>query len=229
MKKRLLAEFLGTFGIVFAPVALSATSALPSGAGGLVPSAFVSGAAVLAMIAAFGPVSAAHFNPAVTLGFAVAGRFDRREVLPYWLAQFAGGLAAAVVVALLFGPGHGTHVPTGSIAQNFGIEVLITFLLMLVIMAVATDKRVPGTTPPVAIGTIVVVGVLVGGPLTGGSMNPARSLGPDLVAGGNALPGLWLYLTAPLVGAALAALLYEAVRVDKDAAVSAPAVSGSDG
>src|SRR5947209_14935721 len=151
--------------------------------GSLLAAALVSGLAVLAMVAALGPISAAHFNPAVTLGFTAAGRFPARYVLPYWLAQVAGAVLAAGACALLLGPGHGAHVPAISAPRAVGVETLLTFLLMLVIMAVATDRRVDGALPAAAIGLTVVMDVLIGGALTGGSMHPARSFGPALFAG----------------------------------------------
>jgi MIP family channel proteins len=223
MKRRYLAEFIGTFIIVFSPVALSASSHFSGEASGLLPAALVSGLSVLAMIYTFGPISAAHFNPAVTLGFAVAGRFPWRFVLPYWVSQFLGAVLAAGVVAALFGPGYGTHLPAaGPMLRNVAMEILLGFFLMLVIVAVATDRRVSSTTPALAIGLTVVVCVLIGGPVTGGSMNPARSFGPALFAGGSALSSVWLYLVAPPIGAVMAALLYEAIRVHRDDAKGAP-------
>lgn len=223
MWRRYAAEFVGTFGIVAAPVALSATGKFSGGDTGLMAAAWVSGLAVLAMIYTFGPISAAHFNPAVTLGFAAAGRFPWRYVLPYWLAQFCGGIAAAGAVALLFGGGHGAHVPAaGPLTRAVGMEVLLTFFLMLVIIAVATDRRVSGTIPAIAIGLTVVFDVLIGGPVTGGSMNPARSLGPALFAGGVALANYWIYVVGPIVGAIVAARLYEALRLQPEHAQGAP-------
>lgn len=220
--KRYAAEAVGTFGIVFAPVALSATAEFPSGASGLLASALVSGLSVLAMIYALGPVSAAHFNPAVTLGFAATKRFPWRFVPGYIACQFAGALIAASLVALMFGTGHGVHIPAGTLLQNVGTELVLTFFLMLVIIAVATDRRVSSTAPAIAIGLTVVFCVLIGGPITGGSMNPARSLGPALVSGGQALSKVGLYLLVPPIGAVLAALLYEALRIDREDAVGAP-------
>ncbi len=205
MMRRCLAEFVGTFGIVFAPVALSASSPFHGGAGGLMAAAWVSGLAVLAMIYALGHISAAHFNPAVTLGFAVAGRFPWRYAPSYWTAQIAGGIAAAGVAALLLAPGYGAHVPAVGPIRAVGIEAVLTFLLMLVIISVATDKRVNEAIPGLAIGLTVVFDVLIGGPSTGGSMNPARSLGPALFAGGAALSHYWIYIVGPIVGAAMAA------------------------
>ena len=221
--KRYAAEFLGTFVIVFAPVALSA-SAHAGGDPSLLSASLISGLAVLAMIYALGPISAAHFNPSVTLGFALARRFPWKFTPQYWACQFLGGIAAAAVVTLLFGPGAGTHVPANPefIVRNIGTEVCITFILMLVIIAVATDRRVSNAVPALAIGLTVVVGVLIGGPVTGGSMNPARSLGPALFAGGPALACYWLYFMAPPVGAAIAAWVFEWIRMDREHAVGAP-------
>src|SRR5579871_3362956 len=205
MLRRYLAEFVGTFGIVFAPVALSATSHFSGADRSLMVAAWVSGLAVLAMIYTLGHISAAHFNPAVTLGFATAGRFPWRYVLPYWIAQIAGGIAAAAAVALLFGPGKGAHIPSpGPIARDIGMEATLTFFLMLVIISVATDKRVDGAVPGLAIGLTVVFNVWIGGPVTGGSMNPARSFGPALFSGGAALSSYWIYVVGPPLGAVAA-------------------------
>lgn len=223
MMRRYAAEFIGTFGIVFAPVALSATGHFTGGDGGLMAAAWVSGLDVLAMIYALGHISAAHFNPAVSLGFAVAGRFPWRYVLPYVGAQLVGAITAAGLAALLFGAGHGAHVPTpGPVTRAVGMEAVLTFFLMLVIIAVATDRRANGAVPGLAIGLTVVFDVLIGGPVTGGSMNPARSLGPALFAGGAALTHYWVYLVGPMLGAAMAARLYEAVRGGEEHAQGAP-------
>jgi MIP family channel proteins len=223
MARRYAAELIGTFGIVFAPVAVSATGHLPGGDSGLQTAAWVSGLAVLAMIYALGHVSAAHFNPAVTLGFALARRFPFRYVLPYWLAQLSGGILAAALVAALFGPGHGAHVPAaGPLVRDIGLEATLTFLLMLVIIAVATDLRANGAIPGLAIGMTIVANVLIGGPVTGASMNPARSLGPALFAGGPAISHYWIYVVGPCLGAAIAAVVYEAVRGGEHHAKNAP-------
>ena len=222
MLRRYGAEFVGTFGIVFAPVALSATGHFAGGDSGLMAAAWVSGLVVLAMIYALGHISAAHFNPAVTLGFAVAGRFPWRYVPGYWAAEFGGAITAAALAAALFGGGHGVHIPTVTADRALGLEAVLTFFLMLVIIAVATDKRANGAVPGLAIGMTVVFDVLIGGPVTGGSMNPARSLGPALFAGGPALSHLWIYFAGPFLGAALAARLYETLRGGEEHAQGAP-------
>lgn len=222
MTRRYGAELLGTFGIVFAPVALAATGRLRGGDSGLLASSLVSGLAVLAMVYALGHISAAHFNPAVTLGFAVAGRFPWRYVAPYWLAQLLGAVLAACICTLLFGRGYGVHVPVGPVGRAFCLEMVLTVLLMLVIVAVATDRRADGAVPGLAIGLTVVFDVLIGGPVSGGSMNPARSLGPALLAGGSALGVSWIYIVGPAVGAVLAAICYERLRGGEEHARGAP-------
>ncbi len=223
MTRRYAAEFVGTFGIVFAPVALSGTAHFPGAAEDLAAAAWVSGLAVLAMIYALGHISAAHFNPAVSLGFAVAGRFPWRFVPFYWAAQFGGGIAAAALTALLFGRGHGVHVPApGPLSRAVEVETVLTFLLMLVIIAVATDKRANGAVPGLAIGLTVVFDVLIGGPVTGGSMNPARSLGPALFGNSAALSHVWVYFAGPMLGAVFASRLYEWLRGGERHAQNAP-------
>lgn len=215
MKQKALAELLGTFGIVFAPVALSASGRLPGGDSSLVAAAWVSGLAVLAMIYALGHVSGAHFNPAVTLGFAVSKRFPWKQVPVYVLSQLAGAILAAALVAAIFGSGSwGVHTPAPGAPplSCLLLETMLSFFLMLVIISVATDSRAAGQFAGVAIGLCVVVLVWIGGPLTGGSMNPARSLGPALISGGPALSNCWLYLLAPCLGASLAAWIYSALR-----------------
>jgi MIP family channel proteins len=224
MRRRYLAEFVGTAAITFVPVAWSAAG----GQGGIVAAAFASGLTVLAMIGALGPICAAHFNPAVTLGFAAAGRFPWRHVAPYVAAQFLGAVAAAALVRLLFGAGAwGLTVPAAGVGAGraLGMEATLTFLLMLVIMAVATDRRVSAPVPPLAIAAAVIANVLLGGPVTGASMNPARSLGPALLAGdAPTLASWWLYLAGPIFGALLASRLYESgLRMHPEHACGAPA------
>jgi MIP family channel proteins len=223
MFKRYLAEFLGTFVIVIGPVLLASSGKLSGGDSSLLAAALISGLPVLAMIYALGPISAAHFNPAVTLGFALAKRFPWRYVAAYMVAQILGGVAAAGVGTLIFGGGAGAHIPSEPthVAQNIGVEVVLTFLLMFVIMGVATDKRVSGTVPGLAIGLTVVVCVLIGGPITGGSMNPARSFGPALFVPG-ALSSYWIYIVGPCLGACLGSTLFELVRREPEHAKSAP-------
>ena len=223
MYRRYAAEFVGTFGIVFAPVAMSASGHFRGGDTSLMAAAWVSGLSVLAMVYALGHISAAHFNPAVTVGFAVAGRFPWKYTLPYFGSQFSGSIAAAVLADMIFGGGFGVHVPGFVSAwKAIGIEAALTFFLMLVIIAVATDTRAHGAVAGLAIGFTVVFDVLIGGPLTGGSMNPARSFGPALFGGASALSHLWIYFVGPLIGSVTAVLIYEFLRGGERFAQGAP-------
>lgn len=220
MRKQCLAEAIGTFTIVFCPVAASATGYDH----GLLVAALVSGLPVLAMIYALGPISAAHFNPAVTLGFAMAGRFPWKHAPAYIVSQLCGAVFAGAVSALLFGPGGGVHIPSAPamIVRNVGLEAVITFFLMFVIMATATDKRTSSVIPALAIGMTVVFGVLVGGAATGGSMNPARSFGAAVFGGWPALSQMGVYVLGPILGAAIAVKAYEAIRLDREFICDAP-------
>lgn len=226
--QRYLAEFLGTFALVFAGCGAAISNTMTSGGVSHVGIALTFGFAVTAMIYALGPICAAHFNPAVTLGFAVARRFPWRHVPAYVAAQMSGALVASALHAALYGhlagEAHfGATVPHVPIPAAFGFEVVLTLILMLVIMAVATDRRVPGSVPGLAIGLTVALCALFGGPATGASMNPARSLAPAMFAGGEALTTLPLYLIAPPLGAILAALCYELLRDGELHAQPAPA------
>ena len=198
----LVAEAIGTFTLVFAGCgAIAVGSVAPTG----VAAAF--GLAIMTMIYALGHVSGAHFNPAVTAAFAVGRHFPVARVVPYWAAQVAGAIAGAALLRATLGdvPLGVTH-PSGTDLQALVWEVVLTFFLMLVIVAVATDTRAVGQAAAIAIGGTVALGALVGGPISGASMNPARSLGPAIVSGN--LTDLWIYLVAPPVGAIAAALVY---------------------
>lgn len=204
----LMAEAIGTFALVFAGCgAIAVGSLAPTG----VAAAF--GLAIMTMIYAFGHVSGAHFNPAVTAAFAVGRHFPMTRVLPYWAAQIAGAVAGAALLRATLGdvPLGMTH-PAGSDIQSLVWEMVLTSLLMLVIVAVATDTRAVGQGAAIAIGGTVALGALVGGTISGASMNPARSLGPALVSGD--LSDLWIYLVAPPIGAIAAALVYRYLQRD---------------
>lgn len=202
----LVAEAIGTFTLVFAGCGAIAVGALgPAG----VAAAF--GLAIMTMVYAFGHVSGAHFNPAVTAAFAVGQHFPARRVAPYWAAQVAGATAAATLLRITLGDGPlGVTRPSGGIAQSIAWEIVLTFFLMIVIVAVATDTRAVGNAAAIAIGGTVALGALVGGPISGASMNPARSLGPALVTGDVA--DLWVYVLAPPIGAIMAAAVYRYLR-----------------
>lgn len=208
LTRRAVAECIGTFGLVFIAAGAAMADELSNGGLGLVGNALASGLIVSAMIYATGHISGAHINPAVTLGFALVRRISLRDAGAYWLAQMIGAIAAAALLRLLLGKVGimGGHTITIDPVRAVGVEIALTFLLMFVIMAVATDKRAVGRAAGIAIGATVTFDILVGGPLTGGSMNPARTTGPALLAAN--WQDLWVYWVGPPVGAALAALLY---------------------
>jgi aquaporin NIP len=169
------------------------------------------GLVVGVMVFATGHVSGAHLNPAVTLAFASRGSFPWREVPAYIVGQCLAAIAASAAILTMVGSeaSLGATVPGTDIARAAGLEVLLTFFLMFVIKSVATDSRASGHVAALAIGGTVALCALMGGPLTGASMNPARSLGPALVSGN--VTALWLYLWAPVVGACLGAWVYDLV------------------
>jgi aquaporin NIP len=209
--RSLLAEAIGTFALVFAGCGAIVVDA-KTGALGHLGVALTFGLVIMAMIYAVGHVSGAHLNPAVTFAFAFARHFPWRRAVAYWGAQVVGALAAAAFVRSSLGErAHdGATLPSGSQGQAFLWELVLTFILMFVIVAVATDTRAVGDAAAIAIGGTVGLDALFGGPVTGASMNPARSLGPALVSGD--VHGLWLYLVAPPLGAALAALTHRYLR-----------------
>jgi MIP family channel proteins len=215
-----IAELVGTFILVFGgtAVAVAAILARPT-AGPAYDSLAVAlafGLALAAVVAAVGHVSGAHVNPAVTLGMAAAGKFPWNYAPIYIGAQLVGAVLAALATWLTFGGAGarseanlaGTYPAQGvGDLQAFVVEILITFILVFVVMAVATDERAPAAIAPIAVGFALAVGVFVAGPVTGGSVNPARSLGPMLVAGD--LTSVWLYVLGPIIGGVLGALLYD--------------------
>ena len=214
-----IAELVGTFVLVFGgtAVAVGAILARPT-AGPAYDSLAVAlafGLALVAVVAAVGHVSGAHVNPAVTLGMAATGKFPWNYTPHYIGAQIVGAVLAAFATWITFGsPARGeaklaATYPAQGVGdlQAFVVEILITFILVFVVMAVATDERAPAAIAPIAVGFALAVGVFIAGPVSGGSVNPARSLGPMLVAGD--LSSVWLYILGPIIGGALAALLYD--------------------
>lgn len=202
--KRLVAEFLGTFGLVFAGTGAIVVNSASNGAITHAGIALTFGLIVLAMIYTFGDVSGAHLNPAVTTGFAIARRFAWKEVPGYIVAQLAGAFAASALLLVLFPADEylGATLPAGSQMQSFILEFMLTFLLMLVILSVSTGAKEKGITAGIAIGAVIGLEAMFAGPICGASMNPARSIAPAIVSGH--LQSLWIYILAPVGGAALA-------------------------
>ena len=210
--RRMLAEFLGTFALVFAGTGAIVINDSSGGVIGHAGIALTFGLVVLAMIYTFGDVSGAHLNPAVTLGFAAARRFPAKEIPGYISAQLGGAFAASGLLKLLF-PAHaslGATLPAGSAMQSFILEIVLTAILMMVILSVSTGSKEKGVTAGIAIGAVVALEAMFAGPVSGASMNPARSLAPAIVSG-NFLH-LWLYPVATVLGALTAVPLCVAVR-----------------
>ena len=208
LARKLAAEFVGTFALVFAGCGAIMVDA-KTGALGHVGVAISFGLVIMVMIYGVGHISGAHFNPAVSFAFALSRHFPWPRVYAYWAAQLAGALTAAAILRGSLGNiAHlGATLPSGSQGQSFLWELVLTFFLMFVIVAVATDTRAVGEAAAIAIGGTVGLDAMFGGPISGASMNPARSIGPAFVSGN--LHALWLYIVAPLVGAALGAVTYQ--------------------
>jgi MIP family channel proteins len=215
-----IAELVGTFVLVFGGTAVAVGAILSRPTAGpaydSLAVALAFGLALAAVVAAIGHVSGAHVNPAVTLGMAATGKFPWQYAPHYIGAQLVGAVLAALATWVTFG-GTGARseaklaatYPAQGVGdlQAFVVEILITFILVFVVMAVATDQRAPAAIAPIAVGFALAVGVFIAGPVTGGSVNPARSLGPMLVAGD--LSSVWLYVLGPIIGGGLGALLYD--------------------
>lgn len=202
--RKYVAEGIGTFALVFAGTGAIIVNHVSNGAITHVGIALTFGLVVMAMIYAVGDVSGAHINPAVTIGFWVAGKFDRGQIVPFVVVQLIGAFLASGVLRLLF-PDHttlGATLPSGTWYQSFVFEVLLTFLLMFVILNVATGSKEKGIMAGAAIGGVVAFEAMFAGPICGASMNPARSLAPALVSGN--LQFSWLYVVAPILGSLLA-------------------------
>jgi len=199
-----VAEAIGTFALVLIGTGAIVVNDLSGGALTHVGVSLAFGLVVMTMIVAVGDVSGAHLNPAVTLGFWAARRLPGAKVAPYVGSQVAGALAASILVAFWF-PSHaglGTTLPSGGVLQSLTFEIVLTFLLMFVILGVAAGAMERGVGAAIAIGATVALGALVGGPVSGASMNPARSWAPALVSG--QLESLWLCGVGPALGALLA-------------------------
>jgi MIP family channel proteins len=211
--RRAAVEGLAAFALVFAGCGAIVSDAAHKGALGAVGVSLVFGLVIMAMVYATGHLSGAHINPAVTLAFTLTRHFPRRDAIAYVAAQVLGATIGALVLLAIWtsAPAHlGTTLPTVSGASALVYEIVLTAVLMFVIMAVATDARAVGSGAAIAIGGTVGLDALFGGPVTGASMNPARSIGPALVSG--TWHDLWIYIAGPVLGAAAGALAYQLVR-----------------
>lgn len=209
---RYAGELVGTFLIVFVATGVVVENATAAGVISHVGIAIATGLIVTVMIYSLGHLTGAHFNPAVSLAFAVGRHFPVRDLVPYWLAQVVGAVLASLLVRALFGDvAHlGANLPGVADGRAVVLEVVLTFTLMFVITAVATDTRAEGQGAALAIGFTVLLAVMFAGPASGASMNPARSLSPALISGTWAHQ--WVYLVGPFAGAVLGVLAYETIR-----------------
>lgn len=212
LAQKVCAEMLGTFALVFAGCGAIIVDQITGGGVSHVGVGICFGFVIMVMIYAVGHVSGAHFNPAVTLAFACVGSFSWREVPAYIIGQTSAALAAAGLLYALFGgvADLGATAPVGTATQSLVLECVLTFFLMFVITSVATDARAVGQMAGLAIGGTVMVAALFAGPISGASMNPARSLGPALASMN--LDHLWIYLIAPVAGAIGGAFAYQFIR-----------------
>jgi aquaporin Z len=214
MKKRLIAEAIGTFALVFCGTGAIVINEFTNGAVTHPGIAFTFGLIVMGMIYAFGDISGAHINPAVTIAFAYAKKFAWKEVPAYIAVQLVGAIAASALLWFLFPENEllGATMPQLSVLKVFILEVLLSFFLMVVIINVSTGSKEIGVTAGIAIGGIVLLEAMFAGPVTGASMNPARSLAPALVSGH--LEHVWIYLLAPVVGCIMAVMSCKLVKDD---------------
>lgn len=211
--KKYIAELIGTFALVFCGTGAIVINDVTNGAVSHVGIAMTFGLIVTAMIYTFGHISGAHINPAVTIGFALTDRFDKKDVLPYILAQLAGAFLASLTLAFLF-ENHrnlGATIPAGSWQQSFILELILTYFLMLVILSVSQNKSVSNFTG-IVVGMTVMLEAMFAGPICGASMNPARSIAPAVVSG--ELEYLWVYVVATVIGAGLGSCSWSGLKED---------------
>jgi aquaporin Z len=203
-RNKWISEFVGTFALIFVGTGAIVVNDSFNGVITHVGIALAFGLIIMAMIYTMGDISGAHFNPAVTVGFWLANRMPGREIPGYVISQILGALAASLVLKITFPthPNLGSTIPTINLIGAFIFEIILTFFLMFVIIHVATGAKEKGLMAGVAIGATVMLAALFAGPVTGASMNPARSLSPALISG--TYNYLWLYLTTPFIGSALA-------------------------
>jgi len=210
--KKYIAEFIGTFALVFCGTGAVIINELKGGVVTQVGIAITFGLIVMTMIYTFGEKSGAHFNPAVTLAFAVHKVFPTSQILPYIISQLAGAIAASFVLKLLFPASQflGATIPSGPLMHSWVLEVLLTLFLMLTILNVSERGKEKGLLAGLAVGSVVLLEAMFAGPVSGASMNPARSLAPALASG--RLKEIWIYLTAPIAGSIIAVILHRLMK-----------------
>jgi aquaporin NIP len=212
--KKYISEFIGTFSMIFCGTGAMTVNEVTGGEVTHVGIAITWGLIVMAMIYAFGETSGAHFNPAVTVAFAFAKKFAWKEVPKYITAQILGAFAASLVLWFLFPASEtlGATIPTVDVWRAFVLELLLTFFLMVVIINVSTGSKEMGIIAGIAVGGVVLLEAMFAGPITNASMNPARSIAPNIVSGN--IEGLWLYILAPIIGAILAVVSCRLIKED---------------
>lgn len=210
--RKWLAELFGTFTLVFTGTGAIVVNEISGGTVTHVGIALTFGLVVLALIYSLGEVSGCHLNPAVTLGFLASGRLAWQSVFPYLVAQILGATLASLALHWMFPEnlGLGATLPAGPSLQSFFLELILTLFLMFVILSVSTGSKEKGLMAGVAVGAVIALEALLGGPISGASMNPARSFGPALVTGN--FHHLWLYLTAPILGAGVAVIFCKLIH-----------------
>ncbi|SNR68363.1 MIP/aquaporin family protein [Desulfurobacterium atlanticum] len=215
MKKEIVSEFISTFILVFTGCSAIVTDKLYNNLGALGIS-LVFGMSVTLLIIAFGKISGAHMNPAVTISLAVSKNIEKKKVIPYIISQILGAITGALLISFLFSETGknakelaylGATLPSGSSSQSFILEILLTFILMIVIYMSAVNPKGNKHLAPFAIGFTVAIDALFGGAISGASMNPARSIGPAIISGN--INYLWIYITAPIIGSLIAAGIYK--------------------
>lgn len=212
--KKYTTEFIATFILIFCGTGAVIVNQQTEGALGLQGIATLWGLVIIALIYAFGDISGTHINPAVTVAFAADKKFDWKEVPPYVISQFLGAFSASLLLHFLFPENVtlGITRPSGSELQSFILEVVMMFVVMLVILRVSVGAKEKGITAGIAIGGTVWLLVLLGGPISGTSLNPTRSLAPAIVSGN--FQSLWIYLTAPFLGALIAVFFHRYIHED---------------
>jgi len=212
MSKRFISEIIGTFALVFCGTGAMVINDFTGGTVTHVGVAITFGLIVMGMIYAFGDISGAHMNPAVTIGFAYAKKFPWKEVPAYVLAQLIGAFLASGILLYLFPESqtHGATLPGLSALKVFILEIILSFFLMVVIINVSTGSKEIGVVAGIAIGSVVLLEAMFAGPITGASMNPARSIAPAVVSGN--IADLWIYIFAPIIGCVLAVVSCKLVK-----------------